>query len=157
MGLVEKLNAFKKSASYAISDGLLINLGKENSIIPGLIYDGEQAKIEKPNSNLWADYYFIAACYASKLDNYRNRYERIIIEIQNSVPDYDPSERFNWLRAVPVKNNKADNTAIDELRHRMKLLCKLKKFLKQNPEFSIEDRFSIYFNIENKLELERPN
>lgn len=105
-------------------------------IIP--LTKGEGIKKMHPITEVWADYFFIAACYAyaagdsMKGDSYKSA-------IKTVFPTYNPLPRFGWHQFFTPERDDLDNLTLAERYSAMR------SFIAEYTSFSFESHFGDCF------------
>lgn len=132
--------------------GHLVKSIKYNFLMFDLLMEGMWHKERRKIPNVWADYFFLAACYAKSLGAER-RAEFIIGRLKEWFPNYDPLTRFGYERVFGsiLQGGNLSDVNTEDLRDVGGLLDRMEKFCRENPSFSYVDNFGDYFRTEEEI------
>ena len=128
--------------STSIADKVLGYFPEINLNILKPLIKGEKIKKKYHQTQVWADYFFIAACYAYSVGD-KDKGLNLVNQIKESFSDYDPLPRFSWGYLFrPGKGDELDDNSFQER------YILMRKFVNNNSCFNFEEFFSEHFPID---------
>jgi hypothetical protein len=131
---------------------------KDYSGAMDMMGEGFHALRQLVPGQVWADYWFIAACYASAGgDEHTVKYA--IGEIWQRFPEYDPASRFTWestgIDDIAYDDVREANAMFDIFRYRAPVITKMNQFCERHPDFSFRDALGTYFPITSDMDIRK--
>lgn len=143
----------------SILEGILGKLiGEDKLSAAKMLVIAVQAKEQRTPGHVWADYMFLAACYASAGGN-EGIVNHAVEQIKQEFPNYDPTTRFTW-KSTGIDDIAPDealegNTMYDIFRYRAPLIGKMNQFCEKHPDFQFGDALGKYFPAASNMNLKK--
>lgn len=121
-------------------------MGEDKFNASSMLACGMQTKQENAPGHVWADYYFLAACYSSAAGDERSK-KAAVDQIKETFPNYDPSTRFS------MKDSLEAGFAVG--RYKLPVVGQMNKFCNSHPDFSFGNALSEYFPSTTKMHIKQ--
>ena len=131
MGLVQRIHDYAKSKTPPDSVGIIENIAA-----------GVSHKSAGTADHVWADYFFVAACYAAASGN-APQIQKLHEQIEKDFPNYDPAKRFTYGRMKMEGGPTPD--LVTQLQHVLPVIGAMNKFCITHPDFSFAEKLGQYF------------